>query len=73
MAEQVCPVCGGRGNVVRGFYNPHPYRTHNTTAPEKCRRCNGRGTIPITSKVYTAGESLRTFLASADPEGGEGA
>ena len=42
----VCPVCHGKGIVPNGFYNS----TGNvwvvsTTAPEKCRSCNGTGVV----------------------------
>lgn len=37
---QCCPVCSGRGFVPSGFYGV-PVNTNC----ERCRRCNGEGTI----------------------------
>ena len=52
MARAVCcPVCNGNGMVSAGFYShpgDYPYWVSNTTNPEKCRSCDGRGWIPIT-------------------------
>lgn len=37
-----CPVCEGRGNVPKGFYERREVEEKGT---EKCRRCCGIGTI----------------------------
>lgn len=37
-----CPVCEGRGNVSKGFYER---REVEEKGIEKCRRCCGVGTI----------------------------
>jgi hypothetical protein len=44
---QRCPICGGRGFVAHGFYAvPMGYAYGTTsTAPDRCRRCVGTGTI----------------------------
>ena len=41
-----CPVCGGNGKVMNGFYNQvgGMWTTSNTSF-EKCRSCNGKGVI----------------------------
>lgn len=41
---QVCPVCGGRGQVPPGFYTG--VAGPNTT-PDACRRCDRTGTIEV--------------------------
>lgn len=49
MTEIRCPVCEGRGIVPQGFY-AYPAgqgHTSNHTAPDRCRRCGGVGTIPV--------------------------
>ena len=48
MSAQVCPVCGGKGLVPNGFYisvGASNYYTTNSTAPETCRSCGGKGYI----------------------------
>ena len=48
MSAQVCPVCGGKGLVPNGFYisvGASDYYTTNSTAPETCRSCGGKGYI----------------------------
>lgn len=45
---QVCPVCGGKGIVQAGFYmTPTTTRDYSMSScsPERCRRCDGLGTI----------------------------
>ena len=45
---QVCPVCGGKGIVQTGFYLAPittPSYSTSSCSPEKCRRCDGLGTI----------------------------
>lgn len=44
-AWQRCPICDGRGNVLYGFYDPHPGALPAHTNSEKCHRCDGDGTI----------------------------
>lgn len=42
-----CPVCDGRGNVPRGFYDCNPI-LHNTStdcSPEVCKSCGGSGIV----------------------------
>ena len=40
----VCPICRGTGQVPNGFYNQvSGLWTTNSTQPEKCRACNGKG------------------------------
>lgn len=41
-----CPVCGGRGNVPRGFYDG--LETNGSSAgqmTEPCRACGGNGVL----------------------------
>jgi len=38
-----CPVCGGRGSVLGGFYGLGS--TTNITSPEECKTCKGTGVI----------------------------
>jgi DnaJ-class molecular chaperone len=40
-----CPVCGGRGIVIPGFYNVYPDQTGIFMNPETCRTCGGTGII----------------------------
>ncbi len=41
-----CPVCNGNGLVPNGFYNQTSGSWDSTsTAPEKCRSCQGQGYI----------------------------
>ena len=44
MRPCVCPVCGGRGTVSRGFYDWLKASTTDVT-PEMCRSCCGAGII----------------------------
>jgi hypothetical protein len=49
MSAQVCPVCGGKGLVPKGFYDVSSnlgsiYKTTSIT-PETCRSCRGKGYI----------------------------
>ena len=46
MKAQVCPVCGGTGQVPAGFYDPPDYHT-TYTWPETCRSCNGLGYVLV--------------------------
>lgn len=39
-----CPVCGGRGWVMPGFYNPWGLLGSNV-ADETCRTCSGSGVL----------------------------
>jgi hypothetical protein len=43
--EQVCPICQGCCTVPTDFYSRLGAST--STAREKCRRCDGLGTIPV--------------------------
>jgi hypothetical protein len=44
--KQVCPVCGGRGHVMRGFYASVQTETFTTAGgTESCRACGGRGIV----------------------------
>ena len=46
MSWQRCPICGGKGMVAAGFYNPSPFGTSSTSATaESCRACNGKGIL----------------------------
>lgn len=38
-----CPICGGRGVVVNGFYDGLSVGTD--TLSEPCRSCNGSGVV----------------------------
>jgi hypothetical protein len=41
-----CPVCGGRGTVLQGFYNHYGYyHSSSMQGVETCRTCGGRGII----------------------------
>jgi len=41
-----CPICGGRGFVMCGFYNSHNTNEWLTTGgTEQCRTCNGEGVV----------------------------
>jgi len=48
---QVCPVCGGRGNMPAEFYErKYPYGTPHTTAyggVVVCKSCNGSGFVIV--------------------------
>ena len=44
MRPNVCPVCGGRGTLPRGFYEWLAAATTDAT-PEMCRSCCGAGII----------------------------
>lgn len=39
-----CPVCGGTGHVISGFYGD---TRHVSTNGEKCRSCDGKGYLII--------------------------
>ena len=42
----VCPVCTGRGKVHSGFYTSFGQTgLTNSTAPEQCKSCGGKGII----------------------------
>ena len=41
MSAQVCPVCGGRGLVPRGFYDVSSNLSTTSATPETCRSCGG--------------------------------
>ena len=46
MSWQRCPICGGKGMVAAGFYNPSPFGTSSTSATaESCPACNGKGIL----------------------------
>jgi len=50
MTVEKCPVCNGNGLVSAGFYSTGGdfiYRTVGSTAPEKCKTCEGKGYIII--------------------------
>lgn len=41
-----CPICGGNGIVPNGFYSSlNETYTVISTAPEKCKSCNGTGIV----------------------------
>lgn len=41
-----CPVCGGTGKVLAGFYSPYGFSgTTSIPGGEICRTCNGVGVI----------------------------
>lgn len=40
----ICPVCGGTGHVISGFYGD---TRHVSTNGEKCRSCDGKGYLII--------------------------
>ena len=43
-----CPVCHGNGIVHNGFYNQTSgYWTTSSTAPERCRSCDGGGYVVV--------------------------
>ena len=43
----VCPVCGGKGLVMNGFYRAIGVNSWSTggSEPETCRSCAGRGIV----------------------------
>jgi phage/plasmid primase-like uncharacterized protein len=43
VTRQPCPVCGGKGYVPAGFYDPE--RPGQGT--ETCRSCGGRQSVPV--------------------------
>jgi DnaJ-class molecular chaperone len=46
LTPHVCPICGGRGKVAKGFYDGVGLQISTTdTTPETCRACGGRGII----------------------------
>ena len=48
MTAARCPVCVGKGRVVRGFYDGLTNTVPTTTAEpqfETCRACGGRGVV----------------------------
>lgn len=49
MIACICPVCGGRGLVPKGFYDVLPgyHRGGSCTVltPEQCRSCGGQGFV----------------------------
>ncbi len=51
METQICPVCTGSGIVDEGFYR----RTSNTWTScggtEKCRSCDGKGYVIISTEI----------------------
>lgn len=50
MKPYKCPVCGGKGNVPSGFYDP-PQMTYEypitstVSTTETCKSCNGQGIL----------------------------
>ena len=48
MSAQVCPVCGGKGLVPRGFYDVSSNLSTTSATPETCRSCGGKGYIIVT-------------------------
>ena len=47
-----CPVCGGNGLVMNGFYNQTSgVWTTGSTEPEMCRSCNGKGYVIVPEQV----------------------
>ena len=43
-----CPVCGGTGLVLNGFYSSTTGQwSSSSTVPETCRSCNGKGYILV--------------------------
>lgn len=46
MTPHRCPVCGGNGQVMNGFYGQVGGEwTSGSTAFEQCRSCNGTGVV----------------------------
>lgn len=45
MSAQVCPVCGGKGLVPKGFYDVSSNLSTTSATPETCRSCGGKGYI----------------------------
>jgi len=47
MIYQRCPVCNGRGAVMRGFYEQVDYGSGSSAASmsETCRTCGGSGLL----------------------------
>jgi len=43
MKPYTCPVCGGKGTVPSGFYDP--FGRSSTIAEEQCKSCYGRGVL----------------------------
>lgn len=54
--QTLCPVCQGCGTVEGNFYTR--MNTGSLTGREKCRRCEGTGTIPGT-RTTTVGVEHR--------------
>ena len=48
MSAQVCPVCGGKGLVPKGFYDVSSNLSTTSATPETCRSCQGKGYIIVT-------------------------
>lgn len=48
MSAQVCPVCGGKGLVPKGFYDVSSNLSTTSATPETCRSCGGKGYIIVT-------------------------
>jgi hypothetical protein len=44
MQPYPCPVCGGKGTVLAGFYDYYISNPTNTS-PERCRTCDGTGIV----------------------------
>lgn len=57
MPAQVCPVCGGKGLVPKGFYDVSSNLSTTSATPETCRSCGGKGYIIVTP-------SLNHFIAN---------
>lgn len=57
MSAQVCPVCGGKGLVPKGFYDVSSNLSTTSATPETCRSCGGKGYIIVTP-------SLNHFIAN---------
>jgi DnaJ-class molecular chaperone len=55
MYTERCPVCEGRGVVPKGFYDETTGQWGaNSTEPEICRACNGRGFILVSPGIDKA-------------------
>jgi predicted methyltransferase len=45
---QTCPVCMGRGIVIKGFYNVCVNKfTCGSLDTEKCKSCDGKGIVRV--------------------------
>jgi len=59
----ICPVCGGKGTVPPGFYEP----ITTASGPATCRSCNGRGVFIVRDAVWSFREPLMTIGVPLNP------